>query len=231
MAVAPEAFAHHCAWLAGSRRMVDLDTAVAQMDASGRLPRRTGALTFDDGFASVFDEAFPLFRRHSIPATVFLVTETLTTGGRAVDWVDDAPAETLRTLTPDQVLEMQAAEVRFGSHSHEHRNLTALGEDECVRDLRQSRELLEDLLRQPVRHLAYPRGLHDEHVRRAAARAGFTHGFTLPQAREPTGPLAVPRVGVYRGNGLLTLRAKASPAYLRLRTGAVYPAIRRLFRR
>jgi hypothetical protein len=67
-------------------------------------------------------------------------------------------------------------------------------------------------------------------VRRAAARAGFTHGFSLPVSREPVGPLAVPRVGVYRGNGLLTLRAKASRGYLRWRTAPAYRSLRRVIR-
>jgi peptidoglycan/xylan/chitin deacetylase (PgdA/CDA1 family) len=230
LAVTPEAFAEHCAWLARSRRMLDLDTAVVQMDAFGRLPRRTGAVTFDDGLAPVFDLALPVLEKHGIPATVFLVAGTLTETGHPVDWVDDPPAEPLRTLTKDQVLEMRAAGVRFGSHSQAHRDLTALGEEECERDLRESRGVLEELLGGPVRHLAYPGGRHDDRVRRAAARAGFTHGFTLPESREPVGPLAIPRVGVYRGNGLLTLRAKASREYTRLRGGRVLPAVRRLVR-
>jgi peptidoglycan/xylan/chitin deacetylase (PgdA/CDA1 family) len=230
LAVTPEAFAEHCAWLARSRRMLDLDTAVVQMDASGRLPRRTVAVTFDDGLASVFDLALPVLEKHGIPVTVFLVAGTLTEAGQPVGWVDDPPAEPLRTLTLDQVLEMQTAGVRFGSHSQAHRDLTAMGDEECETDLRNSREVLEDLLGTPVRHLAYPRGRHDDRVRRAAARAGFTHGFTLPESREPVGPLAIPRVGVYRGNGLMTLRAKTSRRYPGLRTGRVAPALRRMVR-
>jgi peptidoglycan/xylan/chitin deacetylase (PgdA/CDA1 family) len=225
----PQAFALQCAWLARNRRMLDLDTAALQMDASGRLPRRTGAITFDDGLASIFDLALPVLRRHRIPATVFLVTRTLIEEGQPVDWVDDPPALPLRTLTRDQVLEMRGDGVRFGSHSHAHRDLTTLGEAECERDLRDSRELLEDLIGGPVRHLAYPRGRHDERVRRAVARAGFTHGFTLPESKEPGGPLAIPRVGVYRGNGLLTLRVKASRPYLGLRT-RLFPAVGRVIR-
>jgi peptidoglycan/xylan/chitin deacetylase (PgdA/CDA1 family) len=231
LAVTPDAFVRHCAWLATNRRMLDLDTAVSQMDPSGRLPRGAGAITFDDGLAPVFDRAFPLLRQYGIPATVFLVTRTLMEGDHTVDWVDDPPAHPLRTLTRDQVLELQAAGARFGSHSHAHRDLTELGEKECERDLRESRDLLEELTGGPVRHLAYPRGRHDARVRRAAARAGFTHAFTLPDAKEPGGPLAVPRVGVYRGNGLLALRAKTSRPYLRLRTGPVFPLVDRLVRR
>src|SRR2546423_1141649 len=95
----------------------------------------------------------------------------------AVDWVDTPPPHPLRTLTVEQVREMQEDGIAFGSHSYAHHDLTAMEEAECARDLRASRELLEDLLKAPVRHLAYPRGRHDERVRRAALRAGFTHAY------------------------------------------------------
>ena len=146
------------------------------------------ALTFDDGFAELFDHAFPVLVRFGLPATLFVVGRTLTDPPIPVDWVDDPPARPLRTLTSEQVLEMRDVGIAFGSHSASHRDLATLGEEEVVRDLRESRETLEDLLRTPVAFVAYPRGRHNEHVRRAAHRAGFSHGFSLPEHREPTGP-------------------------------------------
>jgi peptidoglycan/xylan/chitin deacetylase (PgdA/CDA1 family) len=228
LAVSPESFARHVAWLARARRTVDLDTAVARMRQSGRLPRSTVALTFDDGFSGIFDHAFPLLTAHRIPATVFVVAETLSAPSRPVDWVDDPPAGTLTTLSRDQVLEMQDAGIGFGSHSYAHHDLTSLSEEECERDLRGSREVLEDLLGASVTYLAYPRGLHDERVHRVAARAGFTHGFALPESREPAGPYSVPRVGVYPGDGQLSLRVKTSEWYVPLRRSRAFPVLRRL---
>jgi peptidoglycan/xylan/chitin deacetylase (PgdA/CDA1 family) len=226
LSVSPEEFERHCAWLRRNRTVAPLEEIVGRMDSGGRPRRGTTALTFDDGFASVFHHAFPTLRRHGLPATMFVVAETLTPMGRAVDWVDDPPSQTLATLTREQVLEMRDAGIRFGSHSYRHADLPSLTEEECIHDLRASRELLEDLLSRPVPFLAYPRGLHDERVRRAAQRASFTHAFSLPEAREPSGPFAVPRVGVYPGNGVRGLRIKTSPWYLSLRTSRVYPAIR-----
>jgi hypothetical protein len=66
--------------------------------------------------------------------------------------------------------------------------------------------------------LAYPRGLHSAHVRRAAARAGYTHAFALPEGSEQPSDYAIPRVGIYRGNSQATLRIKAARPYLPLRT-------------
>lgn len=232
LAIEPVNFEKQCAWLARHRRVLPLQDAVEQLDASGRLPRGVVALTFDDGFAGVRTHALPIITRYRLPATVFLVAETLTSAGKTVDWVNKPPPWPLETLTCDQVKEMQGAGVSFQSHTWAHRILPELDFDTCVEDLRDSRELLEDLLGHPVPLLAYPRGRHDEHVRRAAAKAGYTHGFSLPEQPEQPGPFAVPRVGIHRGNGVMTLRIKCARAYLPFRTaGAVQllgSAVRRI---
>src|SRR4029077_2609922 len=124
------------------------------------------AMTFDDGFDSVHRYATPVLAAHRLPSTSFVVARTLSPEGLTVDWVGTPPKEPLRTLTLAQVLEMRDAGVEVGSHSSVHHDLTTLSEAGCERDLRESREILEDLLHQPVRHLAYPRGRSDERVRR-----------------------------------------------------------------
>ncbi|HYT80868.1 MAG TPA: polysaccharide deacetylase family protein [Actinomycetota bacterium] len=228
LSITPAEFQAHCAWLARHRRVIGAAEAAVRLAVSSRLPRRWAALTFDDGFRGVFQHAFPLLTRYRLPATMFLVAQTLTPEGRPVDWVDGMPSGQMATVTLDEVHEMQRAGIRFGSHSYAHHDLTSLSEEECLRDLRASRELLEDLLETRITLLAYPRGLHSERVRRAANRAGFAHAFTLPERRESIGPHAIPRVGVYPGNGTTALRAKASPWYLPLRTSRVFPVLRLL---
>jgi peptidoglycan/xylan/chitin deacetylase (PgdA/CDA1 family) len=218
LAMEPDAFAWQAAWLRRRRAVLPVHEALPRLDATGRLPRGEAALTFDDGFAAVYDHAFPVLVREKLPATMFLVAQTLTPEGRPVDWVRTPTDQPLSTLTLDQVLEMQDAGVDFQSHSWAHRDLIDLTVAECVRDLRESRELLSELLGRAVTLLAYPRGLHDPQVRRAAAVAGYTHAFALPVSAEQPGSYAVPRVGIYRGNTPLTVRLKASRPYVRLRT-------------
>jgi peptidoglycan/xylan/chitin deacetylase (PgdA/CDA1 family) len=218
LAVEPDAFLRQVDWLREHRRLLPVSEALPRLDASGRLPSGEAALTFDDGFAALHEHLLPVVERTRLPATVFLVAQTLTPQGQPVDWVDTPGTEPLSTLTLDQVLEMQEAGVDFQSHSWAHLRLTELSEAECVTDLRDSRDLLEDLLGRPVTLLAYPRGLHTPHVRRAARRAGFTHAFALPEGREEPEDHAVPRVGIYRGNSQLTLRVKVGRQYLPVRT-------------
>jgi peptidoglycan/xylan/chitin deacetylase (PgdA/CDA1 family) len=218
LAIRPEDFAQQAAWLSRTRQVVPLQDAVLRLDARGRLPRGVVALTFDDGFSALHEHVLPVLVREKLPSTVFLVAETLTPAGRPVDWVRTPGTTPLTTLTVDQVREMQDAGVDFQSHSWAHRDLPDLTYEECVRDLRESREFLSDLLGRPVPFLAYPRGLHDADVRKAAAAAGYSHAFALPETAEEPGPYAVPRVGLWRGNGMLSVRVKAARPYLRVRT-------------
>lgn len=56
---------------------VSLDQIADAVTHGRTLPERAVAVTFDDGFSDTFELAFPLLRRHDIPATVFVSTEHL----------------------------------------------------------------------------------------------------------------------------------------------------------
>jgi len=228
LAVRPEEFEAHCGWLARHRTVVPLARAVSHMSPSGRLPRGWTVITFDDGFTGVLDHALPVLARHGLPATVFLVAATLTDDGLEPHWVRTPPPWPLTTLTAGQVHQMQGMGVDFQSHSRAHLDLVDLDYDACVDDLRESRTMLEDLLGHSVPHVAYPRGLHNAQVRRAAEAAGYRHAYSLPESKEPVGAYALPRVGVNRGNGVRVLAAKCAPWYLEVRNGPAGSTARRL---
>jgi peptidoglycan/xylan/chitin deacetylase (PgdA/CDA1 family) len=213
----PAEFADHAAWLARHRTVLPLDQAVSRLDRKGRMPRGTAALTFDDGFTGVLEHALPEVRSHGLPMTVFLVAQTLTEESLTAWWVRTPPPWPLTTLTVDEVLHLRDLGVDLQSHSWAHQDLPELDEDDCESDLRRSREFLEDLLHAPVPFLAYPRGLHDDGVRRAAQRAGYSHAFALPEGPERVDEYAVPRVGIHRGNGTRTLAVKSQRRYLDVR--------------
>ena len=64
-------FARHVAWLAsGAARVVDVGELLTLSDQDDAV-----AITFDDGFANLRDQAWPLLREHDWPATVFVVSD------------------------------------------------------------------------------------------------------------------------------------------------------------
>ncbi len=223
LAMDPVAFEAHCAWLAKHRDVVPLDAALGRLDPKFRPRGRTTALTFDDGWTGVFDHAWPILRRHGLPFTVFVIANSMAEAGPSFGWVENPPDQPLTVMTVDQIRELHDDGVTIASHSLAHHDLRELGPDECLRDLRESRERLEDVLREPVRTLAYPKGDHDEVVREAAQKAGYDAAFSLPEEAEPVGQFSIPRVGVYPGNTTRSLWIKTRRRYLDVRLSSHYP--------
>ncbi|WKN47253.1 polysaccharide deacetylase family protein [Nocardioides sp. Arc9.136] len=161
-------------------QVLPLDDAVARLQ-DGTLPARAVALTFDDGYASVVGTAWPLLRERALPATLFVVSGTLSGHRFPWDAHESAPCRSgrLRTATAEELLAAAAEGLDIGSHTVTHPWLPALDDRTLEQELTGSRAVLEDLLGRPVRSLAYPTGGWDARVRAAAARAGYRVGVTV----------------------------------------------------
>jgi peptidoglycan/xylan/chitin deacetylase (PgdA/CDA1 family) len=70
----PEEFEMQLLALREFSNPVSLDQVADAVTHGRTLPERAVAVTFDDGFSDTFEIAFPLLRRHEIPATVFVST-------------------------------------------------------------------------------------------------------------------------------------------------------------
>jgi peptidoglycan/xylan/chitin deacetylase (PgdA/CDA1 family) len=70
-------FAAEVAYLARHHLVLPLDEIIEATLNGRALPRGAVAITFDDGFADNFHLAYPILRRHQLPATIFLVAESV----------------------------------------------------------------------------------------------------------------------------------------------------------
>ena len=82
------AFERQMRWLAAHYQLISLDELVDGV-VSGKSLRGLAAVTFDDGYAGVFEHAWPLLRALGIPATVFVVADV---PGRLERFWWDCPA-------------------------------------------------------------------------------------------------------------------------------------------
>ena len=72
----------HLDWVARRFQIVSLDELRSRLET--RAPARDrpiAAITFDDGYRDVYEQAFPLLMRKGIPATVFVATDYVGTAG------------------------------------------------------------------------------------------------------------------------------------------------------
>ena len=66
-------FEEHIAYLARTYEVVPLELLVECMRERKAWPRRALAITFDDGYRDNYEYAYPVLKRHRVPATIFLV--------------------------------------------------------------------------------------------------------------------------------------------------------------
>ena len=97
-------FDAHLRYLKKHYTLVPLSRVAAHYAGRAELPARAACVTIDDGFADAFEVAFPLLRRHGVPATLFVITDFL--DGRAWMWTDK-----LRHVALTTSAERLAAEV------------------------------------------------------------------------------------------------------------------------
>lgn len=226
LTVTTSQFEDYCRWLKANRQIVPLATAQANLDHRFRPRDSMTAITFDDGWSGVYDYAWPILRTYDLPFTVFVIAETLVDPEVPRDWLENPTGAPTDMITLEQTREMVATGVDIGSHSMRHDDLPSLGRSACERDLRDSKELLEDLLSRPIPTLAYPKGRHDRVVRAAAEAAGYNAAYALPEEREEKGQFSIPRVGIYPGNSVGTLRIKTHPRYLDVRLHPVHEVVK-----
>jgi glycosyltransferase involved in cell wall biosynthesis/peptidoglycan/xylan/chitin deacetylase (PgdA/CDA1 family) len=184
--------------------------------------RRTLAITFDDGFASVRRHALPVLEQLGVPATLFVPTAFPDSGGPLSwpgieQWLDGPWARELESLSWNGIRELAASGWEIGSHSHSHPRLTLLPDAELGRELSESRRILTAELGEPCRAIAYPYGATDARVAAAAADAGYLAGGTLARSLEFSGPTRQPRVGIYQHDGQLKFLLKVARSTRRLR--------------
>ena len=158
-----------------------------------QLPPQPIAITLDDGYLSNHNIAWPILRRRSATATVFLVADLL---GQTNRWDANEMQEPLLGLP--EIRAMQAGGIHFGSHTCTHRSLTDLSTEEAFQELTQSRAKLEAILERPVTSLAYPYNNNNFQVRALARKAGYK-AAVLGRGRTNarwTSPWALRRIAV-----------------------------------
>lgn len=158
--------------------VLPLDDALRRLRA-GSLSPRAAVLTFDDGYASVLERAWPELRERGLPATLFVVSDYLC-GSRCFPWdAADGAADHTRLAAADEIRVAASDGLDIGSHTVTHRWLPLLPAAELAEEMIGSRAFLEQLLGRPVRSMAYPMGGWNAHVRRAAEEAGYEVAVTV----------------------------------------------------
>lgn len=145
---------------ASGHEVVPLRELLDRPDAPDRV-----ALTFDDGFASVSEQALPVLREEGATATLFLTTGYV---GKDNGWpTQPAWAPRFPMMDWEQVGALRDAGWEVQSHTVHHPDLRELSDDQIRDELGGAEEMLKRRLgvpAEPLDQFAYPYGAVDERV-------------------------------------------------------------------
>ncbi len=133
-------------------------------------------ISFDDGYDSVYANAFPILEKTDFRTMVFIPTKFI---GKSSSWDVYPGSERFWHLNRRQIIELHDSGFMIGSHSHSHRNLTNLTVSEMKRELAESKLILEDICQRPIDSICYPYGRFNIKTVETALECGYKYGYTF----------------------------------------------------
>lgn len=200
-------FRSHMAWLHRCHyHTVNLDHYAAALKQCHRWPRRSFAITFDDGYEEIMTLALPILQEFGFTATVFAVP------GCTVNEWDKGQA---RLLGPDALRAWRRAGMSVGAHTIHHVHLPNVPPMKAREEIVMSKQMLEDILKEPVSIFAYPYGETTDSIEGFVRDAGYKAAFATDRAPQDhsENPFRIRRVGVFPNNTPAEILWKVMPFY------------------
>ena len=162
--------------------VVGLQDFLAWKRGEKAIPPKAAIITFDDGWRSQYDVAWPILKKYGFPHTMFIYTEGVRGGhyggGEAISW--------------EQLGEMRDAGVDIQAHSETHpdlrkpydkiakKKLDQAGYEQWLEnEIGRSKRTLEEKLGIKVNCFAVPYGNINDRVREVAKKEGYEAVFTV----------------------------------------------------
>jgi peptidoglycan/xylan/chitin deacetylase (PgdA/CDA1 family) len=138
------------------------------LQGQGRLPHHPIILTFDDGYEDNYTHALPILLDVGYRAVIFAVTDKKR---RRNFWDSGEPEVTL--LSSAQMRELNRSGMEIGSHTVTHPRLPQTAVKIVRRELRESKESLQQTLGSEVISFAYPYGDLQPAIKTLVEEAGY----------------------------------------------------------
>ncbi len=206
--ISPADFRGHLTYLRDNGfNVVPLNQVIDSLRSGQALPEKSVVISFDDGYRSIYNVAFPLLKSFNFPFTLFLSTEPI-------------DLQQPNYMNWQQVREMSDAGVIIANHMVDHPYMLEMLENEdstqwlarLRADLLLAEQRIETETGQSHRYLAYPYGEYDPAIKSMLKDLNF---IGLAQNSGAVGPnsdfLALPRfplASIYAN--LATARTKFS---------------------
>lgn len=165
LGISPKTFERQMRFLRERKyNVISLEKLAELIKNKEKIPKKTVAITFDDGYLDNYTQGFPILKKYNIPATFFIVVNRV--GKRLGN--DDY-------INWQQLKEMSLSElVAIGSHSLDHPNLTeTISDEELKNEISESKVILENMLAVKINSFSYPFGAVNSKAQKLVRDAGY----------------------------------------------------------
>ena len=170
--------------------VISMQDLLAWKRGEKNIPPRCAVVSFDDGWKSQYEVAWPIMKKFGYPFTMFIYTEGVAGGslggGQAITWEqladmrDNGVDIEAHTATHQDLREGHAITLVGAGVKRTRTRLTGPQYEQWVRnEVVGSKELLEQRLGIKVNCFAVPFGSYNEHVKELARNAGYEAMFTV----------------------------------------------------
>lgn len=167
--VTPEQFASHMQYVANNHTVVPLPDLIASLRKKEALPENAVAITFDDGYKNILENAHPILKQHGFSYTVFINPALIGKEAHQLTW--------------EEVHQMKNEGVWFANHTDDHGHLLdRKGKDHkqwlsaLKQDIQHAEKKLEQELGYSLKYLAYPFGEYNSAIQGLMDEMGYV-GF------------------------------------------------------
>jgi len=170
--------------------VIGLQDLLAWKRGEKNIPPRCAVITFDDGWKSQYEVAWPILKKMGYPVTMFIYTEGVAGGslggGQAITWEmlgdmrDNGVDIEAHSATHQDLREGHTVMVMEPDRKRTKKKLTGAEYEQWVQnEVVGCKNLLEQRLGIKVNCYAVPFGNYNEHVKELARNAGYEAMFTV----------------------------------------------------
>ena len=154
------------------------------------------AITFDDGFKDNYEIAFPLLKKYSAKATIYLAPD--------INGIEKLSTAMIQEMVSSGLIE-------FGAHTLSHCNLEKSDLETANIEIKGSKEKVEELTGMNCEAFAYPFGRFNNDVAAIVKETGFTSAVTVKKGiSEIIDPFRIMRISVLRSTNIVQFRIALS---------------------
>ena len=204
--VDPEEFRRQIDYIRKNYAIVSLTEIVDFVKQKKELPRKSVAITFDDGSEDLFLNVYPYFCKNNLQATVFVTTGYV---GKTWPFSSNHP----KMLNWKQIEEISRNKFEIGAHTVSHPNLKEIDLEEAKNEILNSKKEIEEHVGKNVDFISYPFGKHTPEIIGLVQSLGFKGGVGRGgTVRKDGQTYLLNRVQVDRSVCLTTFKARLTKA-------------------